>query len=237
MDCDNYFTIIGNINKCCNYAKRRQFKHQFISRLIGCCLTSSDYFSYIQEFRSCYSYLRIAVLIISTTGMTWQHETYSIRYLNSVRAPVKIFSLNDVKLLWRIGVDCQDWLINDVNFCLWCFNTSLRCLSDHAGVSHTFHIRFIYSREPSRFRVYQRYIDIRNVGYLDTTTLLGGGSSISSSFCKTLFVLLYFFFWPLCCLFFDIRILITPLVSSNSSFFKRCNAYFVQVENQDTIQQ
>ncbi len=25
------------------------------------------------------------------------------------------------------------------------------------------------------------------------------------------------FFWPLCCLFFDIRILITPLVSSNSS--------------------
>ena len=29
---------------------------------------------------------------------------------------------------------------------------------------------------------------------------------------------LYFFFWPLCCLFFfDIRILITPLVSSNSS--------------------
>jgi hypothetical protein len=34
-----------------------------------------------------------------------------------------------------------------------------------------------------------------------------------------LFVLLYFFFWPLCCLFFfDIRILITHLVSSNSSF-------------------
>ena len=33
-------------------------------------------------------------------------------------------------------------------------------------------------------------------------------------FCRSLFVLLYFFFWPLCCLsFFDIRILITPLVS------------------------
>jgi hypothetical protein len=30
---------------------------------------------------------------------------------------------------------------------------------------------------------------------------------------------LYFFFWPLCCLFFfDIRILITPLVSSTSSW-------------------
>ena len=37
-------------------------------------------------------------------------------------------------------------------------------------------------------------------------------------FCRSLFVLLYFFFWPLCCLFFfDIRFLITPLVSSNSS--------------------
>ena len=36
-------------------------------------------------------------------------------------------------------------------------------------------------------------------------------------FCRSLFVLLYFFFWPLCCLFFfDIRFLITPLVSSNS---------------------
>ena len=27
-----------------------------------------------------------------------------------------------------------------------------------------------------------------------------------------------FFFWPCCCLFFNIRILITPLVSSNSSY-------------------
>jgi hypothetical protein len=41
-------------------------------------------------------------------------------------------------------------------------------------------------------------------------------------FCRTLFVLLYFFFWPLCCLFFfDIRVLIAPLVSSNSS----CGSY------------
>ena len=38
-------------------------------------------------------------------------------------------------------------------------------------------------------------------------------------FCRSLFVFLYFFFWPLCCLlFFDILILITPLVSSNSSY-------------------
>ena len=32
------------------------------------------------------------------------------------------------------------------------------------------------------------------------------------------FVDRYFFFWPLCCLFFDLRILITPLVSSNSFY-------------------
>jgi hypothetical protein len=38
-------------------------------------------------------------------------------------------------------------------------------------------------------------------------------------FCRLLFVLLYFFFWPLLCLsFFKLRILITPLVSSNSSY-------------------
>ena len=37
-------------------------------------------------------------------------------------------------------------------------------------------------------------------------------------FCRSLFVLLSFLFWPLCCrLFCDIRILITPLISSNSS--------------------
>jgi hypothetical protein len=28
---------------------------------------------------------------------------------------------------------------------------------------------------------------------------------------------MYFFFWPLCCLFFDMRVLIGPLISSNSS--------------------
>ena len=43
--------------------------------------------------------------------------------------------------------------------------------------------------------------------------------SFMCMFCKSLFVLLYFFLWSLCCLFFfDILILITPLVSSNSSF-------------------
>ena len=36
-------------------------------------------------------------------------------------------------------------------------------------------------------------------------------------FCRSLFVLLYFFFWILCCLFFDLRILGTPLLFSNFS--------------------
>ena len=38
-------------------------------------------------------------------------------------------------------------------------------------------------------------------------------------FCRSLFVLLSFFFRTFCCLSCDLRILITPLVSSNSSYF------------------
>jgi hypothetical protein len=41
--------------------------------------------------------------------------------------------------------------------------------------------------------------------------------SFMCMFCRSLFDLLSFFLWPLCCLFFDLRILITPFVSSNSS--------------------
>ena len=41
--------------------------------------------------------------------------------------------------------------------------------------------------------------------------------------CISLFVLLSFIFWPLCCLyFFDLRILITHLISSNSSWLYIC---------------
>ena len=42
-------------------------------------------------------------------------------------------------------------------------------------------------------------------------------SLASCVMCRSLFVLLSFFLWPLCCLF-DLRILITPLVSSNYSY-------------------
>ena len=43
--------------------------------------------------------------------------------------------------------------------------------------------------------------------------------SFMCMFCKSLFVLLYFYFLPFCCLFFDIWILITSLISSNASYF------------------
>ena len=47
--------------------------------------------------------------------------------------------------------------------------------------------------------------------------------SFMCMFCRSSFVLLYLFFCPLCCrFFFDTRILITPLVSSNSSFNILC---------------
>jgi hypothetical protein len=53
---------------------------------------------------------------------------------------------------------------------------------------------------------------------LKTRRELRCSGRVSSS--TLLFVLLYSFFWPLCCLFFfDIRILIAPLVSSNSSSY------------------
>jgi hypothetical protein len=48
--------------------------------------------------------------------------------------------------------------------------------------------------------------------------------SFMCMFCRSLFILLYFFFWPLCWLFFfELRILITPLVSSFSSIICHSN--------------
>ena len=43
--------------------------------------------------------------------------------------------------------------------------------------------------------------------------------SFMCMFCRSLFFILYFFFSLLCCMsFFDLRVLIAPLVSSNSSY-------------------
>ena len=55
--------------------------------------------------------------------------------------------------------------------------------------------------------------------------------SFMCMFCRSLFVPLYFFLWPLCCLFFfDIRILITPLVSSKFKI-KFYNLFIVWSKN------
>ena len=61
---------------------------------------------------------------------------------------------------------------------------------------------------------------------LCSPTVFSGVSGIWSLvfcvvFCRSLFVLLSFFFGSLCCLiFYDLRLQITPLVSSNSSYIK-----------------
>ena len=49
------------------------------------------------------------------------------------------------------------------------------------------------------------------------TPVLVGFVLFDLKFCRSLFVPLLFFFYLLCCLSFDLRILITPLVSSNCS--------------------
>ena len=48
------------------------------------------------------------------------------------------------------------------------------------------------------------------------------------------FILLYFLFWPLCCLFFfDRRILVAPLVSSNSSSYRKISHICPVSRNKD----
>ena len=57
--------------------------------------------------------------------------------------------------------------------------------------------------------------------------------SIMCMFCRLLFVPLSFFFWLLCCMsFFDLRILITSLVSSNSSYI---SSHFKYLKHEDQI--
>jgi hypothetical protein len=56
-------------------------------------------------------------------------------------------------------------------------------------------------------------------------------------FCRSLFVLFFFFFLPLCCLSFDVRILFTSLVSSNSSYtvFSFVNIFVLKLYNGDFV--
>ena len=54
-------------------------------------------------------------------------------------------------------------------------------------------------------------------------------------FVRSLFVLLSFFIWSLCCLSFDLRILSTPLVSSNSFEGSTNNLSYQFVVHWDTL--
>jgi hypothetical protein len=80
---------------------------------------------------------------------------------------------------------------------------------------------------------------------------LSSRPNISLVFCvmfwRSLFVFFSFFFWPLCCLScLDLRILITPSVSSNSSYYhactlliykNRCWTHVLRKENQFLLHQ
>jgi len=72
----------------------------------------------------------------------------------------------------------------------------------------------VYAVLPSVGTTMQLTIDSKTCGDRVTRSLV-----LCVMFCRSLFVLLCFFFRPLCFLsFFDLPILITPLISSNSSY-------------------
>ena len=54
--------------------------------------------------------------------------------------------------------------------------------------------------------------------------------------CRSFFVLLYFCFWQLYCLFFDLRILNTPLLYSNSSYILQLIRYYRDCTGFDNTQ-
>ena len=75
-------------------------------------------------------------------------------------------------------------------------------------------IRVVYFKETT----YIKAVTIILSSIFSVTTCRRAIFSFICMFCRSLFVFLYFFFCPLCCLFFfDLRILITRLVYSNSS--------------------
>jgi hypothetical protein len=73
--------------------------------------------------------------------------------------------------------------------------------------------KYLWQVEHIRCHLWQRYSITVNQVMVVTVNL---SKMMTSSLPKGT-VHLYFFFWPLCCLFFEIRILIDPLVSANSS--------------------
>ena len=63
-----------------------------------------------------------------------------------------------------------------------------------------------------------RWVPHVEQGLLTLSVHLSTCCSIFSLLCNVLKIVLSFVFWPLCCLSFDLRLLITPLASSNFSY-------------------
>ena len=73
----------------------------------------------------------------------------------------------------------------------------------------TLHIRSIY--KTSHHDITEMTVNILLILPEHTRFFSGVRVSFMCMFCRSLFVILSFFFWPLCCLSFDLRILITSL--------------------------
>ena len=132
------------------------------------------------------------------------------------------------KRFWRCGIFCFSFYHHVCLLCLPVSNLSLTLQRPHSWLITGFGTR-LTRRVPL---VEQELLTLRE--HLSSSPTFSGVRVTRSLvlyvcfICRSLFVLLYFFFWPLCYLFFfDIRILITPLVYSNSTS--------EQIENQAYI--
>jgi hypothetical protein len=91
----------------------------------------------------------------------------------------------------------------------WVMGGAVKCTCKWRSSTNHLIINYFTTRER---REREREIDLMISSY--------SIFSFMSMFCRSLFVHFYFFFWPLCRLFFfDIRIMVTHLVSSSSSCF------------------
>ena len=95
-------------------------------------------------------------------------------------------------------------------------------LFKYTGVQHDFHIRWCSCRLTVAWRVsHVKQELLTTPEHLNSPPVYSGVCIARSlvfcaTLCRSLFVFLSFFFWPLYSLsFFDLRLLITPLVSSN----------------------
>jgi hypothetical protein len=133
-------------------------------------------------------------LVLANHSILWGNRIF-LYYLSWFYVSQVVLSIQIVIFIWYRSM----LIFLYMYICLWIFfwHTSL--------FESSFYSIF-------KCNSFEYYIFVQHYAY----TIME--SIHSCMFCKSLFVLLYFFFWPLWWLFiFYLRILITPLVSSNSS--------------------